>query len=42
MDEGEAYTPYAIFRRQNTDVAVEVVGVMIRAWLDGVKCLWDE
>jgi hypothetical protein len=37
MDDGEAYSPYAIFRRRNADVAVEIVGVMIRPWLDGVK-----
>lgn len=37
MDVGEAYSPYAIFRRQNGSVAVETVGVMTRPWLDGVK-----
>lgn len=37
MDVGEAYSPYAIFRRQNERVAVETVGVMTRPWLDGVK-----
>lgn len=37
MDDGEAYSPYAIFRRQDADVAVEIVGVMVRPWLDGVK-----
>ncbi len=36
MDEREVYSPYAIIRRQNGDVAVEVVGVMTRPWLDGV------
>lgn len=37
MEVGEAYSPYAIFRRRSGDVAVEIVGVMIRPWLDGVK-----
>lgn len=37
MDDGEAYSPYAIFRRDNADVAVEIVGVMVRPWLDGVQ-----
>jgi hypothetical protein len=32
----EAYTPYAIFRRDGDAVRVEVVGTMIRPWLDGV------
>jgi hypothetical protein len=42
MEEGEAYTPYAIMRRQNGDVAVEVVGVMTRPWLDGVVAEGEE
>jgi hypothetical protein len=42
MDEGEAYTPYAIMRRQHGDVAVEVVGVMAQPWLDGVVPEGDE
>lgn len=37
MEVGKAYSPYAIFRRRNGDVAVEIVGVMIRPWLDGIK-----
>lgn len=37
MEVGEAYTPYAVFRRRNDDVAVEIVGVMTRPWLDGVE-----
>ena len=37
MEVGEAYSPYAIFRRRNGDVAVEIVGVVIRPWLDGVE-----
>jgi hypothetical protein len=42
MDDGEAFSPYAIMRRQNGDVAVEVVAVMTRPWLDGVKRQWEE
>lgn len=41
MDDVEAYSPYAIFRRQNGQIAIEVVGVMIRPWLDGVKPQYD-
>jgi hypothetical protein len=37
MDVGEAYSPYAVFRRQGSEVVVEVTGVMTRPWLDGVK-----
>jgi hypothetical protein len=36
MRAGEAYTPYAIFRRKDDEVDIEVVGVMTRPWLDGV------
>jgi hypothetical protein len=33
----EAYTPYAVFRRQEADIEIEVVGTMLRPWLDGVR-----
>ncbi len=33
----EAYSPYAIFRRQGDDLEIEVVGKMLRPWLDGIK-----
>lgn len=42
MEPGEAYAPYAIFRRQGTNVEVEVVGTMRRPWLDGVLPSWQE
>ncbi|MBD2452184.1 hypothetical protein H6G76_34795 [Nostoc sp. FACHB-152] len=41
MDISEAYTPYAIFRRQNEDIEVEIVGKMLRPWLDGIKPDWE-
>lgn len=37
MDTFEAYTPYAIFRRRDDDIEIEVVGEMLRPWLDGIK-----
>lgn len=33
----EVYTPYAILRRQGDAVDTEIVGTMLRPWLDGVK-----
>jgi hypothetical protein len=33
----EAYTPYAVFRRQEGDIEMEIVGTMLRPWLDGVR-----
>lgn len=36
MSRGEAYAPYAILRRAGDDIEVEVVGQMLRPWLDGV------
>ena len=35
-DPADAYVPYAYFRRVEGGVATEVVGVMVRPWLDGV------
>ncbi|AVP99264.1 hypothetical protein C7S18_19765 [Ahniella affigens] len=42
MDDCETYTPYAVFRRQSEQVTVEIVGVMVRPWLDGVKPEFEE
>ncbi|VEP16961.1 conserved hypothetical protein [Hyella patelloides LEGE 07179] len=37
MDYSEAYTPYAILTRTDNSIAVEIVGKMLRPWLDGVR-----
>lgn len=40
-----AYRPYAVFRRPpapGTDPLVEVVGVQLRPWLDGISPAWSE
>jgi hypothetical protein len=37
MDYSEAYTPYAVFRRQEGDIEIEIVGTMLRPWLDGAR-----
>lgn len=37
MEEDETYTPYAVFRRENGNISISVVGVMTRPWLDGVN-----
>ncbi len=37
----DAYTPYAILRRAGDDVTVEVVGLMLRPWLDGITPEWE-
>jgi hypothetical protein len=37
MDDLEAYTPYAVFRRKEEEIEIEVVGNMLRPWLDGVN-----
>lgn len=37
MEFGEAYSPYAIFRRQGPEIEVEVVGSLLRPWLNGIK-----
>jgi hypothetical protein len=37
LSVAEAYTPYAILRRSNDDITVEIVGQMLRSWLDGIK-----
>jgi hypothetical protein len=41
MNTFEAYTPYAILRRQEYGIEVEVVGKMLRPWLDGIKPDWE-
>ncbi|MBU8894050.1 hypothetical protein KRR26_00465 [Corallococcus sp. M34] len=38
----ESFTPYAIFRRTGTGLAIEVVGQMLRPWLDGVRPSWEQ
>lgn len=43
MDLEQAYTPYAVFRKQEDGaITTEVVGKMLRPWLDGVRPEWDE
>ncbi len=37
MDYLEAYSPYAVFRRKEGDIEIEVVGNMLRPWLDGIR-----
>ncbi|MCA9710085.1 MAG: hypothetical protein KDK70_29875 [Myxococcales bacterium] len=37
----EAYAPYALFRRSDDGITVEVVGTMKRPWLDGVRTQWE-
>jgi hypothetical protein len=37
MDRLDAYSPYSIFRRKETEIEMEVVGEMLRPWLDGVR-----
>lgn len=36
MSIAEAYAPYAILRRCGDDIAIEIVGQMLRPWLDGI------
>ena len=37
MYYSEAYTPYALFTRSNEGIKVEIVGKMLRPWLDGIR-----
>jgi hypothetical protein len=37
MNDLDAYTPYAVFRRKKEEIEIEVVGNMLRPWLDGVR-----
>lgn len=38
-DYAESYTPYAIFTRTDTKIKIEIVGKMLRPWLDGIRPL---
>ena len=37
MNYSEVYTPYAILTRTDNGIAVEIVGKMLRPWLDGIR-----
>ena len=37
MANAEAYVAYAILRRRGQEIEVEIVGQMLRPWLDGVR-----
>ena len=37
MAYAEAYTPYAVLRRREEEIEIEIVGKMLRPWLDGVR-----
>lgn len=37
----DVYTPYAYFRRGPSGLSIEIVGVPLRPWLDGVRGGWD-
>ena len=37
MDYSEAYTPYALFTRTDAEIKIEIVGKMLRPWLDGIR-----
>lgn len=41
MDLDKSFTPYAHFRRSGAELLTEVVGVMLRPWLDGVRPSYD-
>lgn len=42
MSTREAYSPYAIFRRDGEDIAIEMIGQKLRPWLEGIRPEWDE
>lgn len=42
MDFLEAYSTYAIFRRDNDNLKVEIVGKIVRPWIDGVSPEWEK
>lgn len=42
MSISEAYSPYAILQRKGEEIEVEVIGEMLRPWLDGIKSEWYE
>ena len=37
MADAEACSPYAILRRRSKTIEVEIIGKMLRPWLDGVR-----
>jgi hypothetical protein len=37
MDYLDVYTPYAVFRNNDEEIEIEVVGNMLRPWLDGLR-----
>ncbi len=37
MDYLDTYIPYAVFRRKEAEIEIEVVGNMLRPWLDGLR-----
>ncbi len=42
MTLADVYIPYAILRRDGDEIAVEVVGHLLRPWLDGIEPMaWD-
>ncbi|WP_019500815.1 hypothetical protein [Pseudanabaena sp. PCC 6802] len=43
MDGLEAYSPYAVFRRKESEIEIEIVGEMLRPWADGMRPEeWEE
>jgi hypothetical protein len=42
MSVMETGAPYAVFRRSSLGVETEVVGEMLRPWLDGVRPSWEQ
>jgi hypothetical protein len=37
MGHLETYSPYAVFRRKEKEIEIEIVGNMLRPWLDGLR-----
>ena len=37
MEYLDTYIPYAVFRRKDEEIEIEVVGNMLRPWLDGLR-----
>ena len=42
MSISEAYSPYAILQCKGEEIEIEVIGEMVRPWLDGIKHEWYE
>jgi hypothetical protein len=42
MSVMEAGAPYAVFRRSSLGVETELIGEMMRPWLDGVTPSWEQ